>query len=82
MVLEIGELDDASQIARWARRVGDALNVAAVVIVLAARKQHQCAALIPRARSWSIVRTVRSRTSCSHAVTRAYCGTAAATRRT
>lgn len=45
MVVEIGELDSASQIARSPGRVGDALHVAAVVVVLGPSKQRQRAEL-------------------------------------
>lgn len=85
MVFEIGELDNASQSALWAGCVSDPLHVRAVVVAFGACKKHERAELNraqPPARSWPIVTSVRSSTSCSQAVTRACLGAAAATRRT
>ena len=45
MVFEIGELDNASQSARWAGCIGDLLHVGAVVVAFRACKKHQRAEL-------------------------------------
>ncbi len=45
MVFEIGELDSASQSARWARCISDPLHVEAVIVAFGARKKHKCAEL-------------------------------------